>query len=563
MEHSIVIGIDSETCKGEPITIQLFSEDQSNINDCIFVDGENVSTKLFDYLSRKCRKSGYYRIYGHNLKFDLISFFWPVYKQLAHLDGFEFRIGDWNVSGFYGTPCFVRARKGNCVVEIVDSFLWFASSLANIADTYFPDTPKLSRPAGLGKKKFTKKDIGFVEYAMQDAIIAAKLGRIIEQMHADLEIKQQISLAGMSATVFRSHFLKNEIVQVPKEFIKPAINAYHGGKNNVITGAAPKWHNNVHSYDVSSAYPYSMTQLPGYSDETGYKDYLGTFKTREVPANGIYLVSGAVPNCEWPALFHHNFKPIKGEEIHEVWVTGYELNEALNHDEIKIKGMIKGLYYDYIGYEDLPLKRFSEYFYKAKEEANNPIDKFRNKIVLNSLTGKFIQTKETYIADENDNLVKGRIAAGMFQPMIAGAITGHTRSIMHYLEHELEAIHTATDGVFTYKKASKSLNLPKQGLGSLKYEGSGTLALVRNKLYVMYADDGKIASMNFKGQRIKKYARHAFQGTLKDLEDYLAFGKRKYFVDKPNSLKDSIKRNLVPNDFNKRPYMLRVGNMKI
>lgn len=561
--EATVVGIDSETCVGEPITIQIYSIQQPNLNACLFVGPKNVTTCIFDHFTRKC-KSGYYRVYGHNLKFDLISFFWPIYRELAHVEGFAMTCGDWKIEGFYGTPSFVRATKGKITLEIVDSFLWFSTSLARAAETYFPDTPKYARPKGLGTQKFKKTDKYFIEYAMQDAIIACRLGHLIEQMHVDLQIKQQISLAGMSSAVFRTHFLKHEIIQVPKDYIRPAILAYHGGKNNVIPGAAPKWHNGVHSYDVSSAYPESMVYLPGFAHEDGYREFRGSNRVKSVPECGTYCVSGSVVDCNWPVLFHHDFKPIKGEQVSDIWVTGYELNEALSTGEINLTAPVVGIYYETKKAEDLPLKRFSEHFYKAKSEATEPVAKFRDKIILNSLYGKFIQTKETLVDDDDGNVVVGRVAAGLFQPLIAGSITGRARAKIHYLEHELEAIHTATDGMFTKKKINlKKLKIPQKGIGALQHEGSGTLALVRNKLYVLYSDEGEIKSYCFKGKRIKKYARHAFMGTLRDLEEFLANGKRKYFVDKPNSLKDSIKRDLVPNEFTKREYILRAGNLTV
>lgn len=563
--ESVVVGIDSETCRGEPITIQIYSEDQPNLNACLFVGPKNVTTCIFEHFSRKTKnKHGKYRVYGHNLKFDLISFFWPMYRELSNIEGFALTCGDWRIEGFYGMPSFVRATKGKVSIEIVDSYLWFTSSLAKAAETYFPDTPKYQRPKGLGEKKFAKTDKYFIEYAMQDAIIACKLGHIIEQMHVDLQIKQQVSLAGMSSAVFRTHFLRHEIVQVPRPFIKPAILAYHGGKNNVIPNAAPMWHEGINSYDVSSAYPDSMTHLPGFAHEDGYKEFSGGSRIKSVPECGVYCITGKVQACNWPSLFHHDFTPIRGEAVEDVWTTGYELNESLAMGEVKLSGGVKGIYYETKKSEDLPLKRFSDHFYAEKENAKEPISKFRSKIILNSLYGKFIQTKETLVDDDDGNIVVGRVASGLFQPLIAGSITGRTRAIMHYLEHELEAIHTATDGLFTKKKVKlKKLKTPKTGLGALKFEASGTLALVRNKLYVLYADDGDIPSYCFKGKRIKKYARHAFMGTLRDLEEFLANGKRKYSVNKPNTLKDSINRNLTPNDFVKREYILRAGNLKL
>lgn len=559
--ETIVAGIDSETFRGEPITIQIYSDEEPKLNKILWITGNSACAELFKFLSRTI-KTGYYRFYCHNLKFDAISFFWNMKQDLIDITGFEFTQAGWTISGYYGQPTFFTATKKGARIDFVDSYLWFSTSLAQAAKVYCPELPKLPMPKGLGNKRFTKKDHDFVDYAMQDAIIGARLGRMIDDMHTQLDIKPSLSLASMSASVFSNHFLKHEICQVPHKFLRGAVYAYHGGKNNVITGAAPAWHMDINSYDVSSAYPYSMTQLPGYADVSNYKEWKrGHSRIRRVPDDGVYLISGKVSNCEWPSLFHHDFSPIKGESIKDVWTTGYELNEALRTREIKLTSL-KGLYYDAPDSEDRPLKRFADHFYSAKESAKDDVQKFRNKIVVNSLYGKFIQTKEVYADDGSGNVIRQKVAAGMFQPMIAGTITGHTRSIMHYLEHELEAIHTATDGIYTYNHPNK-LKLPKKGLGSLKYEGSGTLALVRNKLYVLYAEDGKIFSQHFKDKMIKKYARHGFMGTLSDLEAFLAFGKRKYRINKPNTLRDALNRGLTPNEFTVREYTLKAGNMKV
>lgn len=567
--ETIVIGIDSETCYGEPITIQLYSNEQSNMTKCLWVNGGNASTKLFSFLDKQAKPHAYYRMYGHHLKFDLISFFWENYYDLADLDGFEFTIGNWIISGFYGTPCFVRAihKTKKCKVEIVDSFLWFSSSLAVAADTYCPDIPKLTRPKGLGTTKYKKTDYDFIDYAMQDSIIAARLGRLIENMHVDLQIKPQVSLAGMSSQTFLAHFLKHEIKQVPLDFIQPSVAAYHGGKNNTYPGAAPRWHIGINSYDLKSAYPYAMTFVPGFSNEAFYRTFRHNRPSvlKSVPEHGTYCISGTIKECEWPCLFNHNFTKATGV-VKDLWVSGFDLNEALRTEEVKLKSIF-GCYYDAPDSEDRPLKRFIDHFYKDKEFAENPIDRFRAKILMNSLYGKFIQTKETHV-DDNGHVARVRVAAGLFQPMIAGSITSHTRATMHYLEHELKAIHTATDGIFTYNTAPKNLKLPKKGLGSLELEAQGDLALIRNKLYILYSEDGKIPSTVFtsakdksKPKKIKKHARHAFMGTLRNLEEYLAFGKRAYTVNKPNTLKDAIKRDLIPNEFTDKKYVLRVGAM--
>jgi hypothetical protein len=168
--------------------------------------------------------------------------------------------------------------------------------------------------------------------------------------------------------------------------------------------------------------------------------------------------------------------------------------------------------------------------------------------------------------DENPTLVEAGdlVAGGMFHPFIASAITARPRAYIHQIEHAHEAIHTATDGIYTYKKNVQRVPMmPKanKGLGSLQVEGAGDLLLLRNKLYILYSAEGKIESQALPGKRIAKYAKHGFQGSVFDLERLALTGDRAYSVTKPNQLRESIQRKLDVNRFQERKRTLNVGEI--
>jgi hypothetical protein len=341
--------------------------------------------------------------------------------------------------------------------------------------------------------------------------------------------------------------------------------SYHGGKNNITVDAG--WYEGVTSLDISSAYPDAMAELPAFSNEKLYKKFSAK-SAKEVPDLGVYQVSGKVAECNWPVLFSHGFKPLSGA-IDRVHVQGYELNEALRSGELKPTRIV-GTYYDRDKDHQAPaLRGFVDTFYKLKEAETDPVLRYMQKLVLNSVSGKFIQTRKrgscafTDIDAGTTVSASELIAGGMFHPFIASAITAHTRARIHQIEHKYKAIHTATDGIMTQSPNAKAQG---RGLGALTVEAEGaTLLLLRNKCYVLYTKKGKktVPSRVFGGKHIRKYALHGFQGSVTELERLVGSGRRKYEVNRPNRLKEALKRGLVPNQFVRRVYALKIGALAV
>src|SRR5690606_32487515 len=117
---------------------------------------------------------------------------------------YEIEIGEWVITGVYGKPtfCNLSNRRNNKRILIVDSFLWFQGSLARAAELFCPDLPKLTRPEGLGERLFTMRDEEFCAYAMRDAEVAYHIGKAVQRIHEEFDIRQSVSLADMSAKIF-------------------------------------------------------------------------------------------------------------------------------------------------------------------------------------------------------------------------------------------------------------------------------------------------------------------------------------------------------------------------
>lgn len=564
----IIYGGDTETVNGRPLSMQFYSEDVA-CDQITFVNAKSATSSFLSWCgSRKAHCL--HVVYIHNLGFDLIEFLWSHYAKLVEGNGeFEFRIGRWHIKGVYGTPTFCTITDASKRrIMLVDSFSFFRGSLFKAAALFCPDLPKLKHPKGLGEKVFTAKDKVFCAYAMRDAEVTYHIGRAIEKLHVEFDLQQCVSVADMAARIFRHRFLTYTIPQPHRSVIEVALASYHGGKNNVAVD--PGWYEDVVSLDFSSAYPAAMASFPSFADEDLYRPFRGLRgkRIKSVPDLSVCVVSGKVEACRWPVLFSHSFKPLAGT-IDRVCVQGFEVNEALRSGELDVSS-IRGTYYDAERDHGAPaLRAFVEDFYRRKETETDKVMRFMYKLILNSISGKFIQTRKTgrvayFDLDAGESVTAAELTAGgMFHPFIASATTAHTRANIHRAEHQYKALHTATDGIF-----SQSSRVPRQekGLGVLSPDARGTLLLIRGKLYILYGDKptkDSQPSRAFKGKHIVKEARHGFQGTVFDLEKLVVSGRRKYTVNRPNRLKESVKRGLTPNEFVKREYTLRVGPLPV
>lgn len=567
--RKFIYGGDSETCEGAPITFQFYSE-QARVDDLLWIPDPADASAIFLKWCRSLRTGAQHVIYVHNLGFDLVSFLWDIKPELVVEPSgeFKFELDGWKITGVYGAPTFLRMslHNGNKTVILVDSFSYYRASLAKAATVFCPHLPKLDRPEGLGKRKFGKRDEGFKAYAMRDAEVAYHIGLALENLHEEFDLAQTVSVADMAARVFRHHYLEQEIPQPPRPIIECALLSYHGGKNNLAV--PPGWYPQVSSLDISSAYPDAMAGFPSFYDGTLYKKYRAKKPTR-VPDLGVYRVWGAVTGDRWPSLFAHDFKPYRdSRSVGGISVAGYELNEALRSGEFRCAECI-GWYYDSEkDRADPPLARYVAEFYARKEAEKDKGKRAMYKFMLNSISGKFIQTRKqnrvvhvdidaATVSDTAD-----LVAGGMFHPFIASLITAHTRARIHKLEHKYEALHTATDGIFTQADLSKMK--PESGLGALVNEAQGDLLLLRNKLYVLYGEgeEGGASSI-FAGKHIIKAALHGFAGSVTDLEKLVISGTRRYKAVRANRLRSSLKAGDTPNEFRSRLYDLKVGELPV
>jgi hypothetical protein len=365
-------------------------------------------------------------------------------------------------------------------------------------------------------------------------------------MHQEFDVALSMSAPQFSMRVFtKYHMREDESIPLPSKAIcRGALASYHGGKNGFYV--KPGLYRNVSELDISSAYPHAMRSMPQFTR--------GTYKmvTAYDPGHqGVYCVTGNLRLCRYAIFQTHEGKPIFGGSVEKLWVTSYELAEALRTGEFVLESCTGWLWIPDPTHDHNPLAEFVDVFY-AKKEASHKGDPnyLTYKLLLNSLYGKFIQNVEV---EEHGGRINGEIiieedgratevakkfkAGGLFNPVIATLITGFVRAYLHRLEHEYTAIHSSTDSIKTLMEVPKE-SLPT-GLGGLNVEVSGDCILLRNKLYLHY--EGPMVP----GGKPAKFALHGFWGKVDDLLAMVAGRRIHYAVTHLYRMKEAAKQGKV------------------
>ena len=522
-------GADTETVKGEPLTYQIYSCDREE-GFCYWVKPGEFVLKAFLLKLRKLMSPGKIAVvWIHNMDFDMAVLFHPKQSILLNTKAeFEIKSMGFKGSFLYGKAHILEGVfSDGARVICMDTFHYFPTSLVSLASTFQLSIRKLPKPRDLGNLRYKVSDSKFAAYAIRDAEISARIGEQILRYHAKFNVRLSLSAPQFASRVFRHSYIPQDSrIPFPKAWIAgPAISSYHGGRNGCYV--PPGVYEGVSEYDITSAYPYAMTQLPNFLNCR----YVATNK---LEGGGIYDAEWSRQG-EYPNLYS---AANKLSDTGRGWVTGYELLSA------RRSGARYRIHKGYAVRSEAncnPIAEYVKIMFREKEslKPTNPLHHFYKVGLLNSLYGKFIQSVERNTGadvefDSDGFKVESEkvfTAGGLFNPFIASLITGFTRAYLHDLECKYDALHSSTDSILTQKRPSET-----PGLGGLTCKYTGTLILIRCKLYLVLGPTG----------RIIKAALHGFWGTPGKLLKMIKEGSLEYEVNHMNKLRESLKRNLTP-----------------
>jgi hypothetical protein len=561
-----VIGFDSEadtTSDGRPMLFQFSLPDTTEDQVITYVVPETKHAGLgvfLDFLDYYCRVSDVeYLVYVWNLTYEMTQLFHDLPDNVKGQSEFTIRNisrgftkkYNWSVEVFNFKRQILVFRKRRIKVTVVDGTAFYKIKLDSAA-----------RMLGLGEKyelsslsrsTFTRDDLedaDFLRYARRDAYITRLIGEYIQNQHSQYGIPTTLSAPHFAATVFKTHFLTKEIGVPDKDIEQAGLFSYHGGKNGFYLDG-PMEFPSIYQYDITSAYPEAMKQLPDIENH----EWVATNKY--VPnAHALYKVTMDYNPCVYRGMQNHEGSWTQGGLVIDQWLTGYELDEIVRRNEatiISTKGFL--LHGDAGG----PLSEFVDRYFNVKRYSTGP-EREVAKLLLNSLYGKFFQKQPigivgTFDLDElrwvqsDPDKTYDYEAGGLYNPPIASLITGYVRAKIHRLEHQYESVMTSTDGLFGFNPPNDG-DIGK-GLGELTVL-RGRLRIWRERLYIFDGEDGK-----------RKFALHGFHANTDALEDIpLIRGEYHYLGKQMITLKMSTreerKKKYSPGQFVMLGYTLRI-----
>jgi hypothetical protein len=566
LKYKYVIGYDSEadtTSDGKPMLFQFSLPDTTEEQVILALVPETKHAGLgvfLDFIDYYCRSRDVeYLIYGWNISYEMTQLFHDLPDNIKQQSEFTIKrihraLGKkyaWSIEVFNGKRQMIVFRKGRVKVTLLDGTAFYkikldsAAKMLGLGEKYELST--------LSRSTFTREDLEndeFLTYAKRDAYITRRIGEYIQAQHANYNISTCISAPHFAATVFRTHFLHNEIESPSTPLEQAGLYSYHGGKNGFYLDG-PAEFPSIYQYDITSAYPEAMKQLPNIEKNTWSRT------SKYVPnQHALYKVTMDYKQCAYRGMQNYDGHWTESGMVIDQWLTGYELDEIVNRNEATLVNCNGFLLH---GESGGPLSDFVDRFFRVKRMSTGP-ERETAKLLLNSLYGKFFQKQPlgTVGTFDLDNLRWTSTdpttdfdyeAGGLYNPPIASLITGFVRAKIHRLEHKYESVMTSTDGLFGI--APPDIRDVGKDLGQLTMV-RGKLRIWRERLYIFDGEDEK-----------RKFALHGFHAGTSELETIpLARGEYQYFGQQMITMKMSTRRErgikYSPGQFVQLPYTLRI-----
>lgn len=518
--------LDTETTKLEPLKENFVFGVLYGFNyQKIFYTIEEFLTEI------KKKKFSKKYIFAHNAEFDLLVLFGNLYKYMDQSAVFNGK--------------FISAKYDN--ITFADSLNIFPASVEKIGQTV--GLKKLNnekvKSEGLTKDNITSEDI---EYCIRDCeIVFDALLKIFEYVGC---IK--LTLSSLSLYNFRNKFLENDIIF--SELVDEFYNSYYGGRTEVFK-LGNCFPTNV--FDINSIYPYVMSYMK-------FPDIRTLKKEIKIDLKYFDYVLKNYEGCAKVSIEHFNhyfgFLPFKTDKLlfpigkfTGTWNFN-ELRYAIKNNIIKVLQVHEIVYSNPV---KSPFTKFVEYHYNKRLQAENELEKLIEKLLQNSLYGRFAMRMKyttTYyedipfeLVDELDKTEKfyslkvfselrndcflitenEKMKNSFFSiPTFSSYITSEARIVLlkSLLENDYNKIvYCDTDSVFLQGNFNGIINT---NIGSFKKEEKTIKEIRGLKNYVYIDSEGK--------------EKETIKGVSKRAEK---IGENRYRITKYYKTKEGLRRN--------------------
>jgi len=415
-------GFDTETnYKGDIIILR---DDQGRV--C-----EDVSLKgVLSYLSYKEYRNTINWFY--NITFDVES----ILKMLP-ADELKEIMND-NKTEYRGFKLFYLPHKYLSItdqskhkISFWDIAQFYHMSLDNASKKYLNDEKGVSDIKSLMERLGSEGVLEIVsEYCVHDCVLTRRLA---EKMHkgvrdCGIPFSKPYSVASLSETAFLEKCDIPQYLEAPLGVNKYFYWSYYGGWFELMKRGF--YNDKIYEYDINSAYPYAMLNLPDIRDlkwervKSAHKDSV----------IGVYLI-------EFSPHRHNYISPLQirteNVSVHPQafatrYVTHLELDMLRDVGKVKIISAFEG-YSDKIRY---PFREYVQKLYRDKSKYKNKDEMMYEAVkkVLNGFYGKNIQRS-------------GGKVGNCFNPIYAALITASCRNQIWNAvkDHQKEVIGIQTD----------------------------------------------------------------------------------------------------------------------
>lgn len=472
-----VVGIDTETENGN---IFVIADSNGRWLDYPNVNFENVADFLLQYYN------GFW-VFFYNLGYDAECILKLLPKEVLQSYRFskELKFDYNNYTIHYIDRKQLSIRKANHVVICYDIAQYYDNKA--LTKAYDESIGKPLDPAYLqtkGRRKdfklwlYLRNKKSIRNYCIRDCTMTKELAeKWLETFYKQFGF--------LTRNWISSGYLAEKVLiyngvgipyfhEIPYEIQDLAWKSFYGGRFELIQRGfiGTCW-----LYDINSAYPHALTQLPDITKGI----WISSKKIHQSTALGFFHIWARINDSVKVAAFPFRTKTNKiiypvGE--FETYVTLAELKAVENDTRVNYEILDS---HQFIPNEDCryPFRDFIERQYYLRIELKDKADPLEKaiKIVLNSMYGKMAQR------------INNRMG-NLFSPVIASFITGFTRAQLYRFvrEHGLEKqiVAFATDSVAVRKEI---MGLDSRKLGEMKVDKKGDDAIFLSNGF--YRFDGR------------------------------------------------------------------------
>jgi len=325
-------------------------------------------------------------------------------------------------------------------VQIFDMWSFFASSFVKAYEAMIGPVPDIIKEGKAGRAEFSIEEFDeILEYWSREIQMMRELATEFRRRvyNAGLRITQWHGPGALASYVLKQHKIKGHMRESPAAIKLAARYAYAGGrfecyKIGRVTGP-------VFSYDINSAYPYAISQLPGL----GTGEWVYVASPTRISKFGVYhvrLKRGSGFASRPSPIFHRD----RQHNITFPWVTdGWYWSPEAYHARKAGAEIVEG--WEYTGWDSLPFAFIAEMYDQRLDWKLRGISaQIALKLAMNSIYGKLAQR----IGWDPET----KRLPPFHQLEWAGWVTSLTRARLFDIMSRIptpELVSVETDGVFT------------------------------------------------------------------------------------------------------------------